>query len=223
MDTESTTIDPRHTDALIFDMDGTLWDATASYCEIWRVCFARRGVEFTLTDADIMAYMGLTIDAIFDDVARRTGVEFDRREFLNEISVVEDEMMPTLGGKLFDGVAEGLGRLSKHYRLFMVSNCSRYGLRNFMTFTHTTEFFTDSLSFGERRVPKSENIGELISRHGLRNAVYVGDTQGDCYEAHRAGTKFVYAAYGFGDCKGYDMKVDNFAELVDYFLKMKEN
>lgn len=211
------------TDSLIFDMDGTLWNATASYCKIWKECFAQRGVEFPFTDAEIMAYMGMPIDGIFDDIVRRTGVNFNRTEFLAEISEVEDAMMPQLGGKLFDGVQEGIAQLSRHYKLFMVSNCSRYGLHNFMKFTHTERYFTDTMSYGERSVPKSENIKALIDRYGLKHAVYLGDTQSDCNETHRAGIKFAYAAYGFGSCSDYDMRVDSFAEFTEFFMKLKEN
>lgn len=209
-------------DSIIFDMDGTLWDATASYCEIWRICFANRGVCFPFSDDEIKAYMGTPIDGIFDDIVRRTGVEFDRESFLSEISRVEDEEMLRLGGKLFPGVVDGLRRLSKHYRLFMVSNCSRYGLRNFMAFTGTAPYFTGSLSYGQRNVPKSENIHEIIRQYGLKCPIYFGDTQSDCDETHRAGINFAFASYGFGKCSDFDLQFASFAEFTDYFLKNKE-
>ena len=38
------TID-HNTDALIFDMDGTLWDAVDTYAEIWNMAFEREGIE----------------------------------------------------------------------------------------------------------------------------------------------------------------------------------
>lgn len=209
-------------DSLIFDMDGTMWDATESYCEIWRICFANRGISFPFSNDEIKAYMGTPIDGIFDDIARRLGVEFDRAEFLAEISHVEDAEMIRLGGQLYDGVIEGIKSLSRHYRLFMVSNCSSNGLRNFMAFTGTTPYFTDSITYGERNVPKSENIQELITRHGLKCPVYVGDTQADCNETHRAGIDFVYASYGFGSCDDFDMKVDSFGELTQHFLAAKQ-
>ncbi|MGN1245196.1 MAG: HAD family hydrolase [Muribaculaceae bacterium] len=209
-------------DSIIFDMDGTLWDAIASYCEIWRICFSHRSVDFPFSDDEIKAYMGTPIDGIFDDIVRRTGVQFDRSAFLSEISRVEDEEMLRLGGKLYPGVVDGISRLSRHYRLFMVSNCSRYGLRNFIAFTGTTPYFTDSLSYGERSVPKSENIKEIIRRHGLKQPIYLGDTQGDCDESHRAGIDFAYASWGFGSCSGYELKFDSFSEFAAYFLNGKE-
>ena len=208
-------------DSLIFDMDGTLWDAISSYCEIWRICFANHGVDFPFSDDEIKAYMGTPIDGIFDDLMLRLGINLDRSAFLSEISRVEDAEMLRLGGKLYPGVVDGISLLSRHYKLFMVSNCSRYGLRNFMAFSGTTPYFTDSLTYGERSVPKSENIRELISRHALKCPIYLGDTQGDCDETHRAGIDFAYASWGFGSCSGFDMKFDTFTEFTSYFLKLK--
>lgn len=209
------------TDSLIFDMDGTLWDAMSSYCKIWNICFEKCGLRFPYTEDDVRAYMGYTIDYIFDDIVRRTGVEINRLKFLEDIENEENMRMATLGGNLYDGVHDGLARLSEHYKLFMVSNCSRFGLVNFMKFSGTTQYFTDSLSFGQNRVPKSENIKILIDRHKLKHPVYVGDTQADCDQTHKAGIPFVYASYGFGKCEDYDMKIESFTELVNYFSKQK--
>lgn len=209
------------TDSLIFDMDGTLWDAMSSYCKIWNICFEKCGLRFPYTEDDVRAYMGYTIDYIFDDIVRRTGVEINRQKFLEDIENEENMRMATLGGNLYDGVRDGLARLSEHYKLFMVSNCSRFGLVNFMKFSGTTQYFTDSLSFGQNRVPKSENIKILIDRHQLKHPVYVGDTQADCDQTHKAGIPFVYASYGFGKCEDYDIKIGSFTELVNYFSKQK--
>lgn len=209
------------TDSLIFDMDGTLWDAMSSYCKIWNICFEKCGLRFPYTEDDVRAYMGYTIDYIFDDIVRRTGVEINRQKFLEDIENEENMRMATLGGNLYDGVRDGLAKLSEYYKLFMVSNCSRFGLVNFMKFSGTTQYFTDSLSFGQNRVPKSENIKILIDRHQLKHPVYVGDTQADCDQTHKAGIPFVYASYGFGKCEDYDMKIESFTELVNYFSKHK--
>lgn len=210
------------TDSIFFDMDGTLWDAMSSYCKIWDICFEKCGLKFPYTEDDVRAYMGYPIDYIFDDIVRRTGVEIDRKRFLEDIENEENMRIAELGGILYEGVAAGISQLSERYKLFMVSNCSRYGLKNFMKFSNTTKYFTDSLSFGQNRVPKSENIKILIDRHKLAHSIYVGDTQGDCDQTHRAGIPFVYASYGFGKCDDYDMKVDSFIEFVKYFSNIKK-
>lgn len=210
-------------DSIFFDMDGTLWDAVSSYCKIWEICFEKHGVKVNYTEDDVKQYMGFSIDVIFNAVKKRLGVEIDNDKFLADLDVLENKMMPVLGGKLYSYVRDGIKELSKHYKLFMVSNCGRLGLRNFMAFSGTTQYFVDSLTFGETKSPKSVNITSLIKKYGLKNPVYVGDTQADCDETHLAGIPFVHATYGFGTCANPDMKVESFKEFVDIFLKYKED
>ena len=57
-------------------------------------------------------------------------------------------MMITLGGTLYAGVYEGLNMLSKKYKLFLLSNCGVSGLKNFMEYTYTSKFFTDTITYG---------------------------------------------------------------------------
>ena len=61
-----------------------------------------------------------------------------------------------------------------------------------------------------------------MERNGIAHPLYIGDTQGDCDEAHRAGVPFAFAAYGFGSCSNPDMSFDSFNAIVDYFMNIKE-
>lgn len=211
-----------HTDSIIFDMDGTLWDATDSYAAVWNHCFAGYGSDLRITGAQLVPYMGKPIEVIVDGItAGHVNADFDKMAFVTSLEVAEHEMMPHLGGKLYPGVYEGLEALARHYKLFMVSNCGCDGLRNFMEFTGTTRFFTDSVTYGERAVPKSENMRYLVEKHHLAHAIYMGDTQGDCDETHRAGLLFAYAQYGFGECVNFDMAFDRFADFTHYFIELK--
>lgn len=211
-------------DSIIFDMDGTLWNATDSYAAIWNRCFDDNGIDIHVTGEELVPYMGKPLDVIVDGITNgRVGQCFDKAKYVADLARVEDEMMLALGGKLYAGVYEGLERLSRHYKLFMLSNCGRNGLHNFMQFTHTADFFSGSVSYGENPVPKSENIKRLATHYGLKRPVYVGDTQGDCDETHRAGIPFVYVRYGFGYCQDYDMAFDSFADLTEFFVELKND
>ena len=57
------------TDALIFDMDGTLWDAVDSYCKVWNECFRVFGVERVVMRDELVACMGLPLEEIYRRVA----------------------------------------------------------------------------------------------------------------------------------------------------------
>lgn len=202
-------------DSYIFDMDGTLWDAVDSYCDVWNEAIRRLGLSDTpqVVRPSLERLMGKSIDVIYDTLI---GPEVDRSAFLDELQRLEDEMMPRLGGRLYPGVADTLAELhGRGARLFMVSNCGREGLPNFLSYTGLRPLFTDALSLGSTGLDKTQNMLDLVSRYGLRRPVYVGDTTGDRDYTHAAGIPFVWAAYGFGrDVDGADYTINSFPELT---------
>lgn len=91
-----------------------------------------------------------------------------------------------------------------------------------MAFTGLTPYFSGSLTYGEHPVQKGDNIRFLMQREGLDNPVYVGDTQGDADETHKAGIPFAYVDYGFGSCSDYQLRFSSFGQLAEYFVNNKE-
>lgn len=187
-------------DSIIFDMDGTLWDAVDSYAEIWNStlreeCISRKPV----TRADLISLMGHPLP----EIARillpgLSDEEIDR--FMATLCRKDLELMPVLGGKLYPGVKDTLERLYKEgVRLFLLSNCGPEDLPMFMRFTGLEQYFTDHLSYGSTGCGKDVNIRKLISRYALRRPLYVGDTTGDLRSTRLAGdTDFAWASWGFG-------------------------
>lgn len=205
--------DNKRVDALIFDMDGTLWDAVDSYAVIWNVTLDRCGIEHRpVTRAELLRLMGSYLDKILDELIPNVAM---REELLRKVMINEAEMMPELGGTLYPGVKESIPRLAKDYRLFMVSNCGDKGLENFVTYNGFDNCFTDLLSHGSTGRSKTENILALIEKYDLRNPVYVGDTQGDADSSHKAGIPFIWTRYGFGDVKDADAAIDTFGQLPE--------
>lgn len=203
-------------DSIIFDMDGTLWDAVDSYCKIWDTTFSQMGKIQTVSRQELLECMGMPINEIFHKIVK---VNVDEQIFLELLDNNEREMMPLLGGKLYNGVLEGIKLLSTRYKLYMVSNCGADGLKNFLTFTQLMPYFSSTLTHGETLLSKAENIKLLISQHNLRQAVYVGDTQGDCNAAHKAGIPMIYAKYGFGKCEDAEHEIESFPQLLDLLYK----
>ncbi len=206
-------------DSLIFDMDGTLWDAVDSYCMIWERTLSESGIKHSVSRQELLDCMGMPINEIFKKVIP---TPTDAESFLNRLDQNEQEMMPQLGGKLYPGVKEGIPELALRYRLFMVSNCGADGLRNFLSFTGLSPYIDDSLTHGETHQSKAENIKMLIARNNLKNPIYVGDTQGDCDSAHQAGIPMVFTTYGFGKCNNAEYSVDSFGQLTELFLSKTE-
>ena len=131
-------------DSLIFDMDGTLWDAVSSYAEVWNRVIAQLSIERErVTYDDLVVLMGKPDDVIFDYIiGKDKGIDF--KSFMKQLIAKEAEVMPVMGGKLYDGVSRVIPELAKKYQLFMVSNCSAAGINNFLKFTGLTPYIKDS-------------------------------------------------------------------------------
>ena len=199
-------------DSLIFDMDGTLWDAVPSYCKIWEYTLDEFGLgDIKVTREELDRLMGKPVDVLVDTIV--TG-PVDRTRFLEALDANEDRLMPVLGGRLYPGVKETIRELARDHKLFMVSNCSPKGAVNFMAYSGLTDCFTDSLTYGQTHVGKDVNIATLVSRYGLASPLYVGDTQGDADASHRAGVPIAWAAYGFGHVSDPDYIIKEFSNLI---------
>lgn len=202
-------------DSLIFDMDGTLWDAVDTYAEIWNVTYRRMGLKGNVTREMLLDCMGMTLGEIIDLISEPG---LDRECFAETLRIVDSEYMPKYGGKLYPGVKELIPRLAQRYKLFMVSNCGPDGLQMFLDYTGLRPYFVDTLTNGETRLPKDRNIALLMERHELKTPIYIGDTDGDCQCAHAAGIPFMFSTYGFGFTSEADFSGDSFKEIAEFFL-----
>ena len=204
-------------DALIFDMDGTLWDAVETYTLAWNQFFTKNGIKKVLKKTDLDALMGLE-ESIF---LKKVLPEFsaDKRSILyEEVIQIQYELIDKVGGIIYDGVLEHLPALAKKYSLFIVSNCPRDTIKHFMKFAQIEHLITNSLSHGENYKPKHENISSLIDAYDLKNPVYIGDTMGDMEQSLKANVAFVFMSYGFGSCDTFDKSFSSFEAFALYYL-----
>lgn len=200
-------------DGILFDLDGTLWDAVGEVTESWNRTLAREGVGRTLTVEELRPCMGL----LLSDIGSRLlpGVSRQRREELIGLCCAdENDYLAQRGAALYPGEEEVLSALSKKYPLFIVSNCQSGYIEAFYQGTGLGKYFTDHESAGNTGLTKAENIALVVKRHGLKKPVYVGDTALDHSSAQAAAVPFIHAAYGFG-------KVDN-VPAVRSFGEMAE-
>lgn len=98
----------------------------------------------------------------------------------------------------YPGVKETLTELHKTHRLFIVSNCQQGYIELLMEKGGLGGLISDFDCFGNTGLPKGQTLRLLCERCNVRDAVYVGDTQGDMEASEQAGLPFVWAAYGFG-------------------------
>lgn len=205
-------------DGLIFDMDGTLWDAVDSYAEVWNRTLADCGVHRQPIRRDeLIAMMGMHLEDIM--AALLPGSDADSA-FLDRVYYNEHLLMPVLGGRLYDGVRETLEKLHRRLPLFMVSNCGDSGLENFLNYTGLKPLFKAWLTHGGTGLPKADNIRALIDKYDLKHPVYVGDTVTDARAAHAVGAAMIWCTYGFGSLSPHDYEraIDRFSQLPDLVI-----
>lgn len=204
-------------DSIIFDMDGTLWDAVDLYAEAWNTYFKSQDVKYMIGRDFLLTQMGLEEEIYLSRVLPEYSKE-KRKEVYHEIVKIQYELIEKKGGLLYEGVIEGLKRLSGHYKLFIVSNCPEYTIKYFIKSCDINSLILDSLAHGDNFKPKHENIKEIIERNNLVNPVYVGDTDSDRIECEKAGIPFIFMEYGFGSCNDFLFKFPSFKEFTLFML-----
>ena len=205
-------------DGIIFDLDGTLWDATEVICKTWNIILkSYSGVRNEpIIVSELEGCMGLQLDEIGKRLFKNVNAKL-RKELMDKCCDLECVYLAKDGGNLFPNVEKTLKTLSEKYKLFIVSNCQCGYIESFYEGHNLEKYFTDKLSAGETGLSKGENNKIIIERNNLKNPIYVGDTQGDKQSAIDAGIPFVYAEYGFGSVNGYDYKIEKFEDLVKLF------
>lgn len=183
---------------IIFDMDGTLWDAGVSIAKAWNIVIKRRGLEMeTMTADHIHSIMGKTIDGIADALFGMYSEE-ERMDITRECLEYENVYLAEHGGELYESLEDVLKELSAQYPLYIVSNCEKGYIEGFLEYYGFEKYFKDFESHGNTMLPKGQNIKLVAERNGLTDVVYVGDIQSDYNASKEAGVGFIHAAYGFG-------------------------
>lgn len=185
-------------DGILFDLDGTLWDACPQLTVSWNQALELHKVpRAPLAVQEVRDCMGL----LLDDIAQKLLPMLPKEEqdaVIHDCVRLELEYLAKHGGSLFPAEEETLAALKAQCPLFVVSNCEEGYIQAFYQGTSLGHFFSDFESAGHTGLPKSENIRLVAERNGLKRPVYIGDTALDCASAREAEVPFLHAAYGFG-------------------------
>lgn len=206
-------------DSLIFDMDGTLWDAVDAYAQSWTEVFEAKGIKRTMTRDDLQKLMGQDVKTLLANTIPEVP-ENERDTFYQDVLAQYEIVIPRIGAKIYPGVIEGLQQLSTKYKLFILSNCEKNGIKLFLNYTDTGKYITDYLEHGENYMPKQHNITLLKERNKLKYPMYVGDTDSDRKQSEAAGVPFVFVTYGFGTTDTYAAEFEDFSDLCYYFMHL---
>jgi phosphoglycolate phosphatase len=203
-------------DALIFDLDGTLWDAAAASTYGWNLALEEMGLPQRVTIDGIRSVSGRPfpecVETLLPELSPASVATLELLESRERTGI------ESIAGDLYPDVADGLTRLAGRFPLFVVSNCPGWYLEEFFRHTGLAGHFTGWDCHGLSGVPKARMLLNLAAAHHLTRAVYVGDTQGDQTAAQGAGMNFAFVRYGFGRADGDGLSFADFGELAAHFL-----
>jgi phosphoglycolate phosphatase len=186
-------------DSVIFDLDGTLWDATAAITLAFQT--AKNSVDYVEDDvtlAQVQAVTGQPYEVVYERLFP-TLPAAKRDEYRALCATQELKAAQAPGGTLYPGLEATLRYLrGRGYRLFIVSNCQLGYIDAFFERSRLGKYFDGHQCFGTKKLPKAENIREVVAQYHLQAPVYVGDTLGDLTASQGAGVPFIFATYGFG-------------------------
>ncbi|GGH02871.1 HAD family hydrolase [Mucilaginibacter phyllosphaerae] len=203
-------------DSIIFDLDGTLWDSTATVANAWQAALklSPHTTDEVMTQERVRSITGMAYDKIFEKLFPYLNHQ-QRQEVMQLCSVSELNILHKQGGTLYPNLAGTLAKLSQHYKLYIVSNCQKGYIELFLDQHNMHPYFLAHQCYGTKGKPKADNICDIVTDNNLKKPVYVGDTMGDYDAATQAGVPFIFAAYGFGTVKnGQVATIHNFDELT---------
>lgn len=200
-------------DSIIFDLDGTLWNASETVVRAFNDSIEEVGFDIQITSQKVRDFSGMKMDDIFSQ-----HFSFVPKDKLKEFEAIyaqkESQYLKESGGELFSKVRETLEKLNENHRLFIVSNCMKGYIENFIGFFSFENLFEDFECFGNAGLPKDKNIQLIVERNNLQNPVYVGDTIWDKESSEKAGVDLIYAAYGFGKIENPNVQIETFEDLL---------
>lgn len=200
--------------SLIFDIDGTLWDSRAIVAKGYNDYLIEVGRPDLQVDAEYLKTLfGKTMTEIADIMLASIPVP-ERYDVMQGCMDREDEFLHQDPCDIaFPGVKETLAELEKSYRLFIVSNAQCGYPELMMDKLGIRHHFEGWMCFGDTGLPKGDTIRILMERHGIEDAIYIGDTQGDLEASRRAGIPFLFCRFGFGTPETFDASIDSFDQL----------
>ena len=202
-------------DAIIFDVDGTLWDSTELAAKAWNhILETKTSLPPTVTGSSIKPLFGKPIAAFCSAIF--TGIPNEQYASLGAACEhYENDLLYKEPVPLYPGVTEAFQALSEKCPLFIVSNCQKGYIEALLDTTPVKPYVTDHLCHGDTLLSKADTIRILMEKHHLKKVLYVGDTQGDANACKEAKIPFAWVTYGFGKAENPDYQIHALLDLLE--------
>ncbi|KPV57279.1 haloacid dehalogenase [Paenibacillus sp. A3] len=219
------TTNKRTPEAMIFDLDGTLFQTETLLLPAYHATFEQLRAEGlfqgeTPDEKYILSGLGMLLEHIWQLVMPDADIAVHRRadELLLELQV---ERMARGEGKLYDGVADTLRELRRRgVRLFIASNGLEAYVKGVIRHQGLEPLFEAGglYSAGEYATrSKVDLVRQLLDKYGIENAWMVGDRSSDVEAGHANGLFVVGCDYaGFrkeGELDQADVRIADFRDL----------
>ena len=197
--------------SLIFDVDGTLWDAAETLVYVYNsIIESQPDLTYRVNADDLRGVFGKPLEEIGRIIFK--GCEESRAlDLIGRVVDLEERYLPEHPPKPYPGFYETMELLQKEYNLYIVSNGQKGYIETFLACTDSHRFFSGHLQAGDTGLEKDGTILELIKRN------HVGDTMGDYLSTKKAGLPFVHASYGYGIVPEADYVIRSLHDLVSLF------
>ena len=198
--------------AIIFDLDGTLWEVIEATYKCANEVAKNHGVD-EVTKETVCRVFGFNkkeaAEAYFPAVNLQESLGF-----MDEISELINVKLTKDGGNVYPGLESALKELNEKYDLYIVSNAADNGyIEAFLISSGLGHYFKDYIAASKLNITKAEAIKKVINDNTINKAVYVGDTIKDKDASALAGIPFVHVKYGFGKDVEAKYSVDTPREL----------
>ena len=105
--------------AIIFDLDGTLWDTSIEIEQVWKEVAENYNIK--INQEKIKQIMGFTKDEIIEYLFK--GNSEEGNEFITKCQENQNKYLKKNGGHIYKNTIKTIKDLSNNYNLYIVSNC----------------------------------------------------------------------------------------------------
>lgn len=204
-------------EGIVFDLDGTLWDTKESYLYSYEKISEKYHIVDKKGPEDIVQMLGVKLR----DVMNFLFADFENKDVIAEDAVnFSIECILKNSDVLYPNVKEMIIKLSKDYKIYIISNCPRNYLETFLSISNLKEYITDSYTITEGN--KIENFQKIINQNKGK-LLFVGDDYEDYQTIKDHGkTFFCYAKYGYKKSDTYDYSITTFEKINNVLESINE-